>query len=323
MLAHGGAQIQTERTMEALIGIGVSVEPLAWWNDRQTGDVLHHIGALPPTLIDLAHAKHWKVASTILLTETCNRPAHQLLLRKLLIRSALHAPLPASVKSWVPWRWHGLCDKVIVGLHAERRILEELYGVSPPSVQVVPLGLTDTFLHAGPAERKEDPLICTGRIAPSKNSVELASLAQAARVPVLFVGKPADVRSEYWEQFGQLIDGQFVKHHPHVTEEKEMVALLQRARGYVLMSKFENWCLAAHEAAACGQPLLLPDQPWSRERFGNQASYWPKKGRGMAKAALQQFYELCPGLPPPKIELHSWPQVAEILKKIYEQMLGS
>jgi glycosyltransferase involved in cell wall biosynthesis len=48
-----------------------------------------------------------------------------------------------------------------------------------------------------------------------------------------------------------------------------MIGLLQRARGFVLNSRFENWSLAAHEAAACGLPLLLPDLPWSREQFGD------------------------------------------------------
>ena len=53
-----------------------------------------------------------------------------------------------------------------------------------------------------------------------------------------------------------------------------MVALLQASRGFVLMSQFENWCLSAHEAVACGLPVLVPDQNWSRERFGNAARYF-------------------------------------------------
>jgi glycosyltransferase involved in cell wall biosynthesis len=86
---------------------------------------------------------------------------------------------------------------------------------------------------------------------------------------VLFVGKPFAAGDSYWEQFRQLVDNKYVRHQPHVASEQEMIGLLQRARGFVLNSRFENWSLAAHEAAACDLPLLLPDLPWSREQFGD------------------------------------------------------
>jgi len=322
MLAHGGAQIQIERTMEALTQVGVQAEPLQWWNDKQNCDVLHQIGEVPAGHTEMAHNKKWKVVSTMLLTETCNRSATQLLLRRILIRGALGSPLPGVIKQRLPWRSFHDCDKVIVGLRAERRVIESVYGVPSHQVAVVPLGLTETFLRAGPPERTDKHLICTGRITADKNSVELALLAREAQVPVLFVGKPFNPLGDYWKRFQGLIDHQFVEHHAHVSDEREMAALLRRARGYVLMSRYENWSLAAHEAAACGLPLMLPDQPWSRERFDGQATYWPKKGRQAAIAALRQFYELCPSLPAPKVELLSWRQVAEILKKVYEDIAG-
>ena len=93
--------------------------------------------------------------------------------------------------------------------------------------------------------------------------------------------------------------------------------MLQRARGFVLKSRFENWSLAAHEAAACGLPLLLPDLPWARERFGPQASYFPGKGSARAAAALRDFYQHSPNSPPPKVRLYGWREVAEILRDAY------
>jgi glycosyltransferase involved in cell wall biosynthesis len=86
------------------------------------------------------------------------------------------------------------------------------------------------------------------------------------------------------------------------------------------MSQFENWCLVAHEAAACGLPVLLPDQKWSRELFGGQAQYFTGNLKQDA-AVLKDFYERCPTLPAPKIKLFSWNEVAQQLKKVYEQVL--
>src|SRR5947209_20203143 len=103
-MAHGGAQIQIEHTKTALDQIGVQTDWLRWWDDRQSGNILHHFGFLPLPLIRLAHNKGWKVAITLLLTETCNRSPWELLLRKLAIRTVLGAPLPGRLKAALPWQ---------------------------------------------------------------------------------------------------------------------------------------------------------------------------------------------------------------------------
>ena len=322
MLSHGGTQIQIQRTKAALEQIGVETEYLRWWDETQTADLLHQFWTVPEFVLDLAHEKGWKVANTILFTETCNRSRGALLVRKIGIRALASLPLPIGLQSSLHWRTFPMVDQMIIGLQAERDLLEDVYGVAAENVSIVPLGLTETFLKAAPAVRTEEHLICTGRITESKNSLELARLARAAKVPILFVGKSGNPDNRYWLEFRTLIDGKYVKHHEHVSGEAAIVELLRKSRGYVLMSQFENWCLAAHEAAACGLPLLLPNQRWSRERFGNQATYWPRtRNNTAALAALESFWEQSPKLPPPKIELFSWVEVAERLKAVYARML--
>lgn len=321
LLAHGGAQIQIEQTKAALDQIGVEVEYLRWWDENQTGDILHQIGALDHTVVALAQKRGWKVAMTILLTEQCNRPFRELAPRRLLIRSALALPVAPRLKDRLRWSVYHLCDRMIVGLEAERMILADVYGVPRERIEVVPLGLAKIWLNAGPASRNGEHLICTGTIGPAKNSVPLAQLAHAAGTPLLFVGKPFDFQSSYWREFEKLIDGKIVKHHPHVASPEDLIGQLQRARGYVLMSRNENWSLAAHEAAAAGLPMLVPDQRWSRERFGDRVSYWPRKGREAEVKVLRQFYDRCPSLSPPGIRHYSWLEIAERLRDIYSQML--
>src|SRR5262249_53687521 len=141
---------------------------------------------------------------------------------------------------------------------------------------------------------------------------------------ILFLGKPFDARDGYWEQFQRLIDEQLVRHHPHVGSEAAVIALLKAARGYVQMSRFENWSLATDEAAAGGLPLLLPDLRWARERFGDQATYWPRKREtDAAVERLRDFYQRCPGLPSPKVRFYSWGDVAERLTGIYREVLSN
>jgi glycosyltransferase involved in cell wall biosynthesis len=323
LLAHGGTQVQIEQTKAGLERIGIEVEYLRWWDEAQTGDILHHVGWLPCDVIDLAHRKGWRVVKTILLTETCNRSPGELFARKLMVRGALGSPLPRKIKRRLQWSAYHLADRMVVGLEIERRVLEKVYGLPKARVSVVPLGLSDVFLNAGPAARTAEHLICTGTIGPSKNSLELAGYAAAALVPLKFVGKPFDYGSDYWKKFEKLVDGKIIQHVPHVGSAPELIALLGQSRGYVLMSRFENWSLAAHEAAACGLPMLVPDQPWSRERFGSEVSYFPKQGSGSPAETLKRFYERCPALSPPKVKPHSWVEVAEMLRPIYEDVLAT
>jgi glycosyltransferase involved in cell wall biosynthesis len=209
-----------------------------------------------------------------------------------------------------------------VGLEAERHVLQTVYGVASENISIVPLGLSENYLRAGSGPRNENHLICTGTITGRKNCMELAQMARAAEVPILFVGKPYSETDDYWQCFKKLIDDKFVKHHPFVGDETEMIQLLQRSRGFVLMSRYENWCLSAHEAATCGLPLLLQDQKWSRERFGNQASYLEKIGISHRNIAiLKKFWNDAPALSAPQIKLHSWNEIALQLRMTYERVL--
>jgi glycosyltransferase involved in cell wall biosynthesis len=194
--------------------------------------------------------------------------------------------------------------------------------VPAEKITCIPYGLSETFLKAGSGDRSEPHLICTGTITERKRSVELARLARRAQVPILFVGKPYSEAEPYWQKFSKLVDAKFVKHIGHTDSQQQMVELLQLSRGFVLMTQYENWCLSAHEAAACGLPLLLPDQKWSRERFGNQAHYFSGKFDQDARR-LREFYENCPGLLSPIVSQYSWTEVAELLKAVYERMLNT
>lgn len=320
LLAHGGLQIQIQETKRALEQLGISVEYLRWWDAEQKGDLIHFFSPASNKYLKEARLRRLPVVMTTLFTETCNRSDAQLNRQKWLIRLALASPGAENIKEQLAWRSFHNCTQNVVGLEAERRVLETVYGVSAERVSVIPLGLSDAYLAAGRGASNEAHLICTGTITERKNCVELAKMAQATQTPILFVGKPYHLGDPYWLRFKELVDGRWVIYQPHVNSESEMIALLQAARGFVLMSDYENWCLSAHEAVACGLPLLVPDQKWSRERFAGEGHYF---GRGSIKnqEILRQFYTAAPTLPAPEIKLYSWLDVAKELQSLYGQVL--
>jgi glycosyltransferase involved in cell wall biosynthesis len=324
LLAHGGAQTQVEKTKAALEHAGVEVEHLCWWDAQQAGDLIHVFGLVGNEYLQQARLARMPVVLTQLFTESCNRSAARLARQGWMIRALQALPFGGGIKQQLSWRTYQLATHNVVGLEAERRVLQLVYRVPPEKISVVPLGLSAAYLNAGPGPRTETHLITTGTITARKNSLALAEMAHAAQVPVLFVGKPYHPTDAYWRSFEKLIDGRWVKYHPHVGSEAEMIALLRAARGFVFMSAFENWCLSAHEAAACGLPLLVQDQNWARERFGDQARYFPTIGVTAENIKiLRQFHQDAATLPAPRVKIYSWNDTAAELKKIYERVLAA
>lgn len=318
--AHGGVAVQIEQTKLALSRLGVEVDYLRWWDDAAPPDLVHYFGRVTTDYLCLARRKGIPVILTPLFTDTCNRSETQLRWQGRLVNALLKLPTGEGIKTQLGWRAFSLAARNVVGLQAEQHVLEWVYQVPAERTSLVPLGLSRRLLEAGASPRTGSPLICVGTITERKNSVPLARLARQAQVPVLFVGKPYSTSDPYWQQFSALIDGRYVLHHPHVSDEAEMIALLHASRGAVVMSRGENWCFTAHEAVACGLPLLLPDLPWSRECFGNGARYFSGHAKQDAEV-LRGFHADCPRLPVPAGTRLSWDDVALRLRDVYADVL--
>jgi len=320
--AHGGFQIQIEQTKSALEKVGIDVDYLKWWDGLQRCDLIHCFGVPGSTYLEQARQLNIPVCITTLFTAACNYTNTKLFTQGVFKQLLLKLPIGSGIKHQLYWKAFKNSSHNIIGIEAERNVLQRVYNVSPENVSCVPLGLSDAYLNVHAPSRSESHLICNGTITSRKNSVELALLALEAKTPILFVGKPYHSTDPYWLKFKKLIDGKTVKHHAHVDTETEMIALLQSARGYVMMSDCENWCLSAHEAAACGLPLLVQRQNWSEERFGNSVSYFQDIAITKRNVeTLQRFYNDCPRLSAPSVPLHSWNEVALQLKAIYEKLL--
>ena len=324
LLAHGGADVQVHNTVAALRNIGVDSDYLRWWDKTQECDLIHTFSVPDAQFLKFANEKNIPVICTTLFTANCNHPEWFLRAKGLLVSAVLSGgklPLVSTFRDFSRWKSFREVACNVVGLQAEVDVLKKVHGVADSRIRMVPLGLSEPFLNATPGPRDEDHLITTGTITERKRSEEIAEMAQAAKVPILFVGKPYAETSEYWKRFKSLIDGRYVKHIRHTENTAELVDLMRRSRGYILNSYYENWCLSAHEAIACGLPILVPDQRWSRERFGNEAVYL-KGTPAEVTDQIKDFHAKASSLPVPGIKLHSWNEVAVELKDLYQSVLS-
>jgi glycosyltransferase involved in cell wall biosynthesis len=323
MLAHGGSQVQIEQTMAALERLGVTVEPLRWWDDTQSGEVLHHFGDISPHLQHLAQQKGMKVVISSLLTEQGSRSPGRVKLQKLL-RWALMLGLPRHRVAMLNLDRYRLTDANVVLTEWEAFLLNELYGAPPAKTHVVPNGVEDAFLNSPPAQRGPW-LVCTATITERKRVLELAEAAVRAQTPIWIIGKPYSEADAYAHRFFEL-----AKAHPRTLrydgpiQSRETLARAYReARGFVLLSTMESLSLSALEAAACECPLLLSRLPWARTVFRENACYCPITPSAAKTAVfLRQFYDAAPGLKPPPKPL-TWLEVGQQLKRLYETLLST
>jgi len=322
MFAHGGAQIQIEQTQMALQKSGVEVEPLRWWDDTQTGDILHHFPRIPTTLLQLAQRKGMKVVMSELMTEQGSRSKVRLLFQKLVTRTGLFL-LPQVILSYFSWDSYRLADACIALTPWEAHLMRYIFRAPSHKVHVIPNGVEEVFLRS-PRAKRDRWLVCTAIITERKRVLELAEAALSAKTPIWIIGKPYSDSDPYFGRFITLAKEhpEMIRYEGPISDRQRLAQVYREARGFVLLSKWESLSLSALEAAACECPLLLSELPWAQSHFGGSASYCPPNGSLSATAAcLRAFYDSAPVLQPPPTPA-SWSEIGLRLKKLYEQLLA-
>ncbi|HEV2694991.1 MAG TPA: glycosyltransferase [Verrucomicrobiae bacterium] len=321
-LAHGGQAIQIQRTMASLAEIGVAVEPLRWWDEHQTGDLIHYFGLMPVDQIHFARQKKIKVIIANLLTEQGSQTPLQRGARRA-FRWGVESFAPRAVARAFGWENYRLADALIALTAWEKHLMTYKFGAQVEDIFVVPNGVEEPFFQAPPAARGEW-LVCTATITERKRVLELAQAAVVAQTPVWILGKAYAEGDAYAQQFFQLAkeNPKFIRYEGGVGDRAELAKIYRSARGFVLLSSMESLSLSALEAAACECPLLLSDLPWARSSFTGAAEFCPVTDSVATTAAvLKKFYAAAPGLPPPPRPA-TWPDVARQLRAVYEKVLN-
>jgi glycosyltransferase involved in cell wall biosynthesis len=322
-LAHGGVQIQIERTKAPLEQLGVDVEFVRWWDDTQRGDVIHFFGRPAPDYIRFAQGHGSRVVMAELLTATGSRSRRALAFQRFFIRLCRRV-LPSSFTYKLAWDAYSVADACIAMTPWEAHLMTYLFAAPPEKISVVPNGVEEAFFRAPPAQRG-DWLVCTATVTARKRVLELAQAAVGARTPLWIIGKAYSDSDPYARQFQALAQQQpqlLRCGGPPIKDRDGLARIYREARGFVLLSAMESRSLAAEEAAACECPLLLSDLPWARSVFGENAAYCPITTPPATAQFLRTFYDQAPGLKPPPKPLRE-PDIARQLKDLYDRVLST
>jgi glycosyltransferase involved in cell wall biosynthesis len=320
LLAHGGFQIQIEQTKRALEEIGVQVEWLRWWDETQTGEVIHYFGRPATSYIEFAHQKGFKVVMSELLTGLGSRTSNQRKAQKLLMNASRRL-LPNAFTAKLSWDAYRLVDAAIALTPWEKHLMVQMFKACPERVHVVPNGVEEIFFSTANSDLpspRSTYLVCTATITERKRVVELAEAAIIAQVPVWIIGTPYTQSDPYYIRFLNVVARSkgLVKYEGGIPDRAQLAKIYNTARGFVLLSTMESLSLSALEAAASGCPLLLSDLPWARSTFGSSSTYSKINSLPETAQTLKDFYNQNSDFAP-KVEVFSWREIAKLICSIY------
>jgi glycosyltransferase involved in cell wall biosynthesis len=319
LLAHGGFQIQIEQTKKALEAAGVEVEWLRWWDGQQKGDLIHFFGKPASSYVDLAHAKGYKIVSSLILSGTTAKNRLVLGPQKIITRNLIRLKIQ-RVSELAGWESLRKVDGVIFLTKLEENTGKALWILDPKKAHIIPNGVSQEFIEAGKEKKTKqgEHLLCVATIRDLKRNTEVAKAARSAKVPIKFLGAPYSENDLYYKKFLQAVKeaGPFAEYLGVASSIEELISEYKKARGLVLLSKTEGLSLAVLEASAVGLPALLSRKPWAVKEYGEDATYADIENMSNEATAIRRFWEntttapLIKGIP-------SWQDVAKRLKDIY------
>jgi glycosyltransferase involved in cell wall biosynthesis len=321
-LAHGGMQTLTEAVMREMGNLGVEVEPERWWDENQTGDIIHYFLRPPIVNVRAAHGKGIKMVMTENLDHTASRSRTQLFAQRCLTELARRL-LPGGLTVRLGWEVYQELDAMVYVVRHEWETAQYLFHANPARGHIIPHGLeAEAMAQLARPQPPGDYLVFMATIHPRKNPLLLAQAARLAAVPVVFLGKPYAEDDPYYQEFKKCVDGRVVRHAGHVVGEAKN-SWMRGARGFVLPSRAESGCIAVYEAAAAGLPLLLSDLPWANKVYDKiPSAKFVELGRPEAMArVLKEFYGQARRQPTPTFPLLTWRQVAEKYLEVYQKVL--
>ena len=125
--------------MSALKSLGLEVEYLRWWDDKQTGGIIHFFGRPSGDYIRFAQAKEMGVVISDLLGGMGARSTMLLAFQARAVQGIRR--LPKALWARMGWDAYQLADRIIALTPWEASLMERILGASPERLKVVPNGV--------------------------------------------------------------------------------------------------------------------------------------------------------------------------------------
>lgn len=268
-------------------------------------DRLEALGLLQPANITAARYQRrlyglteWlgpprQAAADILWVPHFNVPLHRS--RKLLVtvHDTFHLALPELMHnrlqaSYAKLRYRIMkarADRIITVSEFSRSELSRLLGIEPRRIEVIPLGVDDSWRRAGDGQETDPPhIVFVGSVKPHKNVRVLIEAFRSIqdRVPheLLLIGSHE----------GMLTPDEAVLHDQRHVEDRvrflgrvsksDLIECVRSADALVHPSLYEGFGLTPLEAMACGCPTVVSSAASLPEVCGDASVYFDPRSPG-------------------------------------------
>jgi glycosyltransferase involved in cell wall biosynthesis len=184
-----------------------------------------------------------------------------------------------------------MADALIADSQSTSRDVQQLYGIPPERITVVPLA--PRWPVVTQIESKDDYLLAVGTLEPRKNLprvveafVQLKQQMPDSPVRLVLVGRKGWERSRTLELIAR--HSQWIEWAGYVSDER-LQQLYRRARGLVYPSLYEGFGLPVLEAMAMGCPVITSHVSSLPEVGGDAVLYVNPEDTSDIAAAMQRL----------------------------------
>ena len=287
---------------------------MRWWDKDQKYDILQTF-YYPNTVTRYSLSRGIKTVSYVCLDGLTSR--NQFLTKISELEMELYRRIRPSIADNLGYRMSEIGAKFIVPSRGEIRYLEQLFKVNRERCHVILHGVDEVYKSQRWSGKKEY-LVSVGSICRRKNSLILAKVANALKVPVIFIGRMQENDKDYLRLFQNEVNNIYVTHLGNV-EDLEKIEYIKDSRGVVSLSRGESGGISNLEAIALGAPLILPRYDWATLTYEGYPSYVDMSSWKLMLSSLSAALE---GLKPVVgFYTPSWDEVASQCLDVYKGLL--
>jgi glycosyltransferase involved in cell wall biosynthesis len=158
-----------------------------------------------------------------------------------------------------------------------------------PKYIVVPNAIDPDIFKPG-LYKKEDLILCVGRIEPRKNQLNLVKALSGLNMKVLLVGKVHETQKSYYKKIQDIIKkSENISIIDEINPE-ELALLYKKAKVHVLPSWYDTPGLVSLEAGINNCNIVVTDRGTTQEYFEDNAYYCdPENIKSIRNAVLEAF----------------------------------
>lgn len=207
----------------------------------------------------------------------------------------------------------------------EGSVLMEELGVSIPVMRPIQNAVDLEGASAAVPVKKENVVVCSGRIEPRKNTLSVVRAFKEAELPnwkLILLGAASTKHAKYVESVMDEIDGDHAKWIPHVPFP-EAQQIYAKARILVLASFFEVTPLVGIEALHNGAAAVITNRSFIESHYGRHVVQCDPYDIDSIAAGLRSAARDPLPVPGPSFfESFSWSRVGEELADLYWELTG-